>query len=131
MRARLEDEVFSMLEHWIRRAQRDKNVLHMCVLRAHLAYLFKHSSDSKFDFKKVSTLLSAQVYLMSNYAFDADDHLSRKRKKPAKKSRKGEEKRSPNSTMEKELQDIQADERASGAQDTEVIKLSERVYLYG
>ena len=81
LRARLEGEVFSMIEHWIVRAQRDKNVHSMCILRAHLAYIFKHTAEADLTFTSVSTLLSSQVYLMSNFVFDADDHLSRRSKK--------------------------------------------------
>jgi hypothetical protein len=71
----------------------EKNVSHMCLLRAHLAYLFKHNADDALDFKVVSTILSSQVYLMSNYVFDADDHLSRRRKdkKKSKNSRQDAE----------------------------------------
>lgn len=92
LRARLEGEVFSMLEHWIVRAQRDKSVHSMCILRAHLAYIYKHTPTEDLDFKSVSTLLSSQVYLMSNFMFDADDHLSRRsRKKKGTFNRKAEE----------------------------------------
>ena len=85
LRKKLNDEVFSMLEHWMKRAQRDKSVIAMCILRMHLAYIFKHLPDADLDYTSVSTLLSSQIYIQSNYYFDADDHS---RRRPSKKDKK-------------------------------------------
>ena len=46
---------------WQARAGRDKNVAHTCVLRAHLALLFKNCTAEEMTFDIVSTMLSSQV----------------------------------------------------------------------
>ena len=72
LRARLNDAVFQMLEEWVDRAAREKNIVHMCLIRAHLAFMFKNASADDLDFKSVSTLLCSQLFLDNNYRFDAD-----------------------------------------------------------
>jgi hypothetical protein len=72
LRAQLNEAAFQMLESWVDRAAREKNVVQMCLIRAHLAFMFKNISTEDLDFQSVSTLLCSQLFLDNNYRFDAD-----------------------------------------------------------
>ena len=65
--------VYSILERWCERCNlHDGQVQTACILRAHLAYLFKDVEASDLTTRTVSTLLSSQVFLTTRHTFSLD-----------------------------------------------------------
>lgn len=72
LRTKLNTVVFPMLEKWYYRLIKQKELQKACILRAHLAYLFRNMTEADLSFTNVSTLLCSQVFLTINTKFDVD-----------------------------------------------------------
>lgn len=72
LRTRINTVVFPMLEKWYTRVIKRKEINKACILRAHLAYLFRNMSETDLNFTNVSSLLCSQVFLTINFKFDID-----------------------------------------------------------
>lgn len=72
---KLQNVVFPVLERWYNRLIKKKDVPRACVVRAHLAYIFRNVKEEDLNFAIVSTLLSSQVFLTINFKFDVDISL--------------------------------------------------------
>jgi hypothetical protein len=68
IRAMLDSQAIPTLEYWID-PSRCKDVDIMCLVHAHLLYLFKNYDYDDLDYRAVSVILSSQVYLTINHRF--------------------------------------------------------------
>lgn len=73
---KLQGVVFPVLERWYNRLIKKKDVPRACIVRAHLAYIFRNVREEDLNFAIVSTLLSSQVFLTINFKFDVDISLT-------------------------------------------------------
>jgi hypothetical protein len=68
-----------MIEVWVKRAVRERKSQALCVLWAHLAYIFKNIDLSALDADlcevAAMTILSAQIFLTATYQFDVEPPL--------------------------------------------------------
>jgi len=67
--------VFPMLERWYQRCLKRKEMPKACILRAHLAYIFRNITEEEPNYTNVSTILCSQVFLTINFHFDVDISL--------------------------------------------------------
>ena len=63
---------FMVIERWGNKALGARDSAAACVLQAHLALLCKNVTAASLDYRAVSTLMVAQVYLTNFYAWDVD-----------------------------------------------------------
>ena len=75
LRSLLDGKAFPILEYWVERAvAKDQGNDVICLIHAHMMYIFKNFTYAEFDFKAVSVLLSSQVYLLINHRFSRRTH---------------------------------------------------------
>lgn len=64
-------QVFPILERWIEYAVKASDMATACILHAHIAYLFLHTSYEELNDQSVITMITAQIVLNSHYSFDS------------------------------------------------------------
>ena len=72
MRRKLDGTVYNMLDHWCESATKQRKMPIACCLHAHLAFLFRNYTEKDFNKRSVMTILIAQIFLTTNYRFNAD-----------------------------------------------------------
>ncbi|PRP79727.1 hypothetical protein PROFUN_12661 [Planoprotostelium fungivorum] len=83
LRGLMDEQVYPMLERWVEHAIKVDDLPTACLLYAHLAYLFLHSSYDELTPSNVVTLLSSQIFLNSHYHFNSQNDTGKKMKRTA------------------------------------------------
>ena len=75
VRSMLDRKAFPILEYWAERAvSKGQSNDIVCLIHAHMLYIFKNFTYAEFDFRAVSVLLSSQIYLLINHRFSHRTH---------------------------------------------------------
>jgi hypothetical protein len=72
LRSQLDEEAFPILERWLEKATRAKNIAHSCVIHAHLILICQNISEKDLDLRTAGTLLASQIFLTHNFRYNAD-----------------------------------------------------------
>lgn len=80
----INEQIFPMLERWKEHAIKIDDMPTACILYAHLAYLFLHTTKEEFTPEIVITLISSQIFLNSHYQFHSENDTGKKVKRTSK-----------------------------------------------
>ena len=76
----LRNNVFHVLERWLRKALQAQDMETACVVHAHLIYVFKNTEPEEYNFTTVSVMVTSQVFLTSRYLIMLKQGWKRKEK---------------------------------------------------
>ena len=71
----LRNNVFHVLERWLRKALQAQDMETACVVHAHLIYVFKNTEPEEYNFTTVSVMVTSQVFLTSRYRYNVEAGL--------------------------------------------------------
>ena len=72
VRSQLDEDASPILERWLEKATRAKNLAHSCVIHAHLILICQNVSEDELDVRTAGTLLASQIFLTHNFRYNAD-----------------------------------------------------------